>query len=198
MTVELPLLPYALEALEPHVSRKTLAVHHGNHHAAYVDKTRALVQRTPLEAASLEEIVRSQADKPGPLFNAAAQAWNHAFLWQSMRPNGGGDATGPVAKRIEKDFGSHNAFRQQFVKAATEQFASGWAWLVLDGDKLRIVATSNAATPLIGSQVPLLTLDVWEHAYYLKYQNRRPEYLEAIWNVVSWDAVAARLAAAKG
>ena len=192
MTVELPLLPYALEALEPHVSRKTLAVHHGNHHAAYVDKTRALVQRTPLEAASLEEIVRSQADKPGPLFNAAAQAWNHAFLWQSMRPNGGGDATGPVAKRIEKDFGSHNAFRQQFVKAATEQFASGWAWLVLDGDKLRIVATSNAATPLIGSQVPLLTLDVWEHAYYLKYQNRRRDYVEAIFNVIDWDAVQQR------
>ena len=188
MTVELPLLPYALEALEPHVSRKTLAVHHGNHHAAYVDKTRALVQRTPLEAASLEEIVRSQADKPGPLFNAAAQAWNHAFLWQSMRPNGGGDATGPVAKRIEKDFGSHNAFRQQFVKAATEQFASGWAWLVLDGDKLRIVATSNAATPLIGSQVPLLTLDVWEHAYYLDYQHRRLDYVTAfLAHLVNWE-----------
>ncbi len=194
MTVELPLLPYALEALEPHVSRKTLAVHHGNHHAAYVDKTRALVQRTPLEAASLEEIVRSQADKPGPLFNAAAQAWNHAFLWQSMRPNGGGDATGPVAKRIEKDFGSHNAFRQQFVKAATEQFASGWAWLVLDGDKLRIVATSNAATPLIGSQVPLLTLDVWEHAYYLDYQHRRLDYVTAyLAHLVNWEFANANL-----
>ena len=197
MTVELPLLPYALEALEPHVSRKTLAVHHGNHHAAYVDKTRALVQRTPLEAASLEEIVRSQADKPGPLFNAAAQAWNHAFLWQSMRPNGGGDATGPVAKRIEKDFGSHNAFRQQFVKAATEQFASGWAWLVLDGDKLRIVATSNAATPLIGSQVPLLTLDVWEHAYYLDYQNKRAAYVDAVIDkLLNWDFAAENLAKA--
>ena len=194
MTVELPLLPYALEALEPHVSRKTLAVHHGNHHAAYVDKTRALVQRTPLEAASLEEIVRSQADKPGPLFNAAAQAWNHAFLWHSMRPNGGGDATGPVAKRIEKDFGSHNAFRQQFVKAATEQFASGWAWLVLDGDKLRIVATSNAATPLIGSQVPLLTLDVWEHAYYLDYQHRRLDYVTAyLAHLVNWEFANANL-----
>jgi Fe-Mn family superoxide dismutase len=194
MTVELPPLPYALEALEPHVSRKTLAVHHGNHHAAYVDKTRALVQRTPLESASLEEIVRSQADKPGPLFNAAAQAWNHAFLWQSMRPKGGGDATGPIAKRIEKDFGSHNAFRQQFVKAATEQFASGWAWLVLDGDKLRIVATSNAATPLIGSQVPLLTLDVWEHAYYLDYQHRRLDYVTAfLAHLANWEFANANL-----
>jgi Fe-Mn family superoxide dismutase len=195
MTVELPPLPYALEALEPHVSRKTLAVHHGNHHAAYVDKSRALVQRTPLESASLEEIVRSQADKPGPLFNAAAQSWNHAFLWQSMRPNGGGDATGAIAKRIERDFGSHNAFRQQFVKAATEQFASGWAWLVLDGDKLRIVATSNAATPLIGSQVPLLTLDVWEHAYYLDYQHRRLDYVTAfLAHLVNWDFANANLA----
>lgn len=198
MSVELPPLPYALEALEPHISRKTLAVHHGNHHAAYVDKTRALVKGTPLEAAPLEEIVRAQADKPGPLFNSAAQAWNHAFLWQSMRPNGGGDASGPIAPRIEKDFGSHNAFRQQFVKAATEQFASGWAWLVLDGDKLRIVATSNAATPLIGSQVPLLTLDVWEHAYYLDYQHRRLDYVTAfLAHLVNWDFANANLAGAQ-
>lgn len=195
MLVELPPLPYALDALEPHVSRKTLAVHHGNHHSAYVDRTRALVQRTALESATLEEIVRSQANQPGPLFNAAAQAWNHAFLWQSMRPGGGGDATGPLAKRIEKDFGSHNAFRQQFVKAATEQFASGWAWLVLDGDALRIVATSNAATPLTGSQVPLLTLDVWEHAYYLDYQHRRLDYVTAfLAHLVNWEFAHANLA----
>ncbi len=199
MSVELPALPYPLEALEPYVSRKTLSVHHGNHHAAYVEKTRALVQRTPLESASLEEIVRAQAGHPGPLFNAAAQSWNHAFLWQSMRPGGGGDATGPIAQRIEKDFGSHNAFRQQFVKAATEQFASGWAWLVLDGEALRIVATANAATPLTGSQVPLLTLDVWEHAYYLDYQHRRLDYVTAfLAHLANWDFANANLARERG
>ncbi|MGD9599303.1 MAG: superoxide dismutase [Steroidobacteraceae bacterium] len=195
MSIELPALPYALEALEPHVSRQTLSVHHGKHHAAYVDKTRALIQRTPLESAPLEAIVRANADKPGPLFNAAAQAWNHAFLWQSMRPNGGGDATGLIARRIENDFGNHNAFRQQFIKAATEQFGSGWAWLVLDGDKLRITSTSNAATPLVGSQRPLLTLDVWEHAYYLDYQHRRLDYVTAfLAHLVNWDFANANLA----
>lgn len=195
MPVELPSLPYPLEALEPYISRKTLSVHHGNHHAAYIEKTRALVQRTPLEKASLEEIVHAKAGEPGSLFNSAAQAWNHAFLWQSMRPAGGGDASGPIAGRIEKDFGSHNAFRQQFVKAATEQFGSGWAWLVLDGDTLRIVATSNAATPLTGSQVPLLTLDVWEHAYYLDYQHRRLDYVTAfLAHLANWDFANANLA----
>lgn len=178
MSVELPALPYAIEALEPHISRKTLTVHHGSHHAAYVDRTRALIKGTPLESASLVEIVKAQASQPGPLFNAAAQSWNHAFLWQSMRPNGGGDATGAIAQRIVKDFGSHDAFREQFQAAAVGQFASGWAWLVLDGGTLKITTTSNAATPLTGSQKPLLTLDVWEHAYYIDYRNLRPKFVE--------------------
>ncbi|MBV6417334.1 MAG: Superoxide dismutase [Fe] [Steroidobacteraceae bacterium] len=198
MSIELPALPYALEALEPHISRQTLSVHHGKHHAAYVERARALVQRTEYETATLEEVVRAHADRPGALFNSAAQAWNHAFLWQSMKAGGGGDATGALAKRIEKDFGGHNEFRQQFVKAATEQFGSGWAWLVLDGDNLRIVATSNAGTPLTGSQVPLLTLDVWEHAYYLDYQQRRLDYVTAfLAHLANWDFANANLAKAR-
>ncbi|HNR23750.1 MAG TPA: superoxide dismutase [Steroidobacteraceae bacterium] len=196
MSVTLPPLPYPLEALEPHVSARTLSVHHGKHHAAYVDRTIALVKGTALESASLEEIVRAEAGKPGPLFNSAAQAWNHDFLWKSMRPGGGGDAVGPIAQRIEKDFGSHDAFRQQFSKAAADQFGSGWAWLVLDGETLRIVATSNAATPLTGPQVPLLTLDVWEHAYYLDYQQRRADYIAAfLAHLANWDFANANLAA---
>ena len=195
MSVELPALPYAIEALEPHISRKTLTVHHGSHHAAYVDRTRALIKGTPLESASLVEIVKAQASQPGPLFNAAAQSWNHAFLWQSMRPNGGGDATGAIAQRIVKDFGSHDAFREQFQAAAVCQFASGWAWLVLDGGTLKITTTSNAATPLTGSQKPLLTLDVWEHAYYIDYQQRRPDYVKAfLAHLVNWDFANANLA----
>ena len=148
MSLTLPPLPYANDALEPYISRRTLAVHHGNHHAAYVAKTRALIQRTPLESASLEEIVRSSASQDKALFNAAAQAWNHGFYWQSMRPGGGGEATGAIAGLIEASFGSQKAFSQQFVTAAGDQFGSGWAWLVLDEGRLRIVATSNAETPL--------------------------------------------------
>ncbi|GMU68642.1 MAG: superoxide dismutase [Steroidobacteraceae bacterium] len=194
MSVTLPPLPYAIDALEPHVSRKTLSHHHGNHHAAYVEKTRALVKGTPLESASLEEIVQANATKPGPLFNSAAQAWNHTFLWQSMRPDGGGDAKGELGKRIVKDFGSHDAFRQQFVKAASDQFGSGWAWLVRDDATLKIVSTANAATPLTTKQVPLLTLDVWEHAYYLDYQHRRLDYITAfLAHLVNWEFAAANL-----
>jgi len=187
MSLTLPPLPYALDALEPHVSRRTLATHHGRHHAAYVEKTRALVQRTALEGASLEEIVRSIA-MGSPLFNAAAQAWNHAFLWHSMCPGGGGAARGAIASLIEESFGGHTAFCQQFVTVAGDQFGSGWAWLVLDDSRLRIVATPNAETPLIGSLVPLLTIDVWEHAYYLDYQNRRLDYIAAfLAHLVNWD-----------
>ena len=149
MSITLPALPYALEALEPHLSRRTLAAHHGHHHAAYVAKTRALIQRTPLESAELEDVVRSSAQQNKALFNASAQAWNHAFLWQSMRPGGGGEATGAIAPWIEKSFGSHRAFSQQFVTAAGDQFGSGWAWLVLEGERFQIIATSNAETPLI-------------------------------------------------
>ena len=189
MNLILPPLPHALDALEPHISRRTLAAHHGYHHAAYVEKTRALVRHTPLESASLDEIVRSSAQST-PLFNAAAQAWNHAFYWQCMRPSGGGEAQGAVAQLIKDQFGSRAAFSQQFVTAAADQFGSGWAWLVLDGSRLRIVATSNADTPLVTTQVPLLTIDVWEHAYYLDFQHRRLDYITAfLAHLVDWNFV---------
>jgi superoxide dismutase, Fe-Mn family len=187
MSLTLPTLPYALDALEPYISRRTLATHHGRHHAAYIEKTRALVQKHNLGAASLEEIVRSTA-VGSSLFNAAAQAWNHAFLWHSMCPGGGGPARGVVAALIEASFGGHTAFCQQFVTVAGDQFGSGWAWLVLDGERLRIVATSNAETPLVTSMVPLLTIDVWEHAYYLDYQQRRLDYIAAfLAHLIDWD-----------
>ena len=188
MSITLPPLPYALDALEPHISRRTLGVHHGNHHAAYVAKTRALIQHTPLESATLEEIVLSSAEQDKALFNASAQAWNHEFYWQSMRPGGGGEARGAIAQLIEKSFGTQSAFSQQFVTVAGDQFGSGWAWLVLDDGRLRIVATSNAQTPLTTPQVPLLTIDVWEHAYYLDYQQRRLDYIAAfLGHLIDWD-----------
>lgn len=198
MSLTLPPLPYALEALEPYISRRTLAAHHGYHHAAYVEKTRALVRGTPLESASLEDIVRSSAESaPNALFNAAAQAWNHAFYWRSMRPGGGGEARGAVAQLIAEGFGSQRAFSQEFVTAAADQFGSGWAWLVLDGNRLRVMSTSNAQTPLITAQVPLLTIDVWEHAYYLDFQQRRLDYIAAfLAHLVDWEFANQNLSAA--
>lgn len=196
MSLTLPPLPYALDALEPDISRRTLAAHHGNHHAAYVEKTRVLTQRTPLESAPLEEVVRASASQGGALFNAAAQAWNHAFYWNSVRPGGGGEAHGPMGERIEECFGNQRAFSQQFVTAAGDQFGSGWVWLVLDAGRLRIMATSNADTPLVTPVVPLLTLDVWEHAYYLDYQHRRLDYIAAfLAHLANWDFANRTLAA---
>ncbi len=187
MNIVLPPLPYALDALEPHISRRTLSAHHGSHHAAYVAKTRAML-RTPAELAVLEDVVRSSYAQNQPLFNAAAQAWNHAFLWNSMRPGGGGEATGAIAEAIEDAFGTQRNFSQQIVAAAGDQFGSGWAWLVLENGKLRIVTTSNADTPLTTAQIPLLTIDVWEHAYYLDYQHRRLDYIAAfLGHLVNWD-----------
>lgn len=196
MNLELPPLPYPLEALEPHVSRRTLAAHHGRHHAAYLEKTRALVKGTPLEAASLEQIVRT-APAGSPLFNSAAQAWNHAFLWQCMRPGAGGEPHGAIGALIDRQFGSSGAFRQEFLAAAGNRFGSGWTWLVLDGDGAKVISTPNAETPLTTAQVPLLTLDVWEHAYYLDYQHRRLDYIEAfLAHLVDWDFANRNLAAA--
>jgi superoxide dismutase, Fe-Mn family len=187
MNITLPPLPYAVDALEPHISRRTLSAHHGNHHAAYVAKTRALI-RTPPESTSLEDVVRASATQNKALFNASAQAWNHAFLWQSMRPGGGGEARGAVAQAIEASFGSQRVFSQQFISAAGDQFGSGWAWLVLEDDRLQIVATPNAETPLTSAQRPLLTIDVWEHAYYLDYQHRRLDYIAAfLGHLINWD-----------
>jgi superoxide dismutase, Fe-Mn family len=185
----LPPLPYALDALEPHVSRLTLSLHHGRHHAAYVKRTRQLVQGTPLETAALERIVfTSSADPDRRLFNAAAQAWNHEFYWNSMRARGGGEANGAAARLIRESFGSHQDFCEEFIKTASEHFGSGWAWLVLDGERLRVLTTANADTPLISSRKPLLTIDVWEHAYYPDYQNRRADYIAAyLTHLVNWE-----------
>ena len=196
----LPYLPYALDALEPHLSRRTLAVHHGQHHAAYVEKTRALVNGTRFESSSLEEIVRHGADLADrTLFHAAAQAWNHEFYWQSMKPGGGGEADGAIAPLIENEFGSHRNFCEAFTAVAADHFGSGWAWLVLDGDRLRATATPDAETPLTGAEVPLLALDVWEHAYYLDYEHRRPNYVAAfLAHLVNWDFANAKLCCVPG
>jgi Fe-Mn family superoxide dismutase len=193
-------LPYAPDALEPHISRRTVSAHFGHHHAAYVTKTRTLVQNTALESSALEAVVlASRQQAMQRLFNASAQAWNHDFLWHSMRPGGGGEAHGAIAALIEKSFGSQRAFSQQFVTAAGDQFGSGWCWLVSDGGELRIVATSNAETPLGTSQIPLLTIDVWEHAYYLDYQHRRLDYIAAfLGHLANWDFANQNLARAAG
>jgi len=195
MAVELPKLPYALDALEPHTSKLTLEFHHGKHHKAYVDKTNELIANTDLAKKSLEEIVRAaagQKDK-ATLFNNAAQAWNHTFLWNSMSPKGG-KPTGALAQAIEKDLGGFATFAENFKKAAVGQFGSGWAWLTLANGKLEISATGNADTPLVHGKTPLLTLDVWEHAYYLDYQNRRPDYVSTfLEKIVNWDFAAGNL-----
>jgi Fe-Mn family superoxide dismutase len=195
MAVELPKLPYALDALEPHISKLTLEFHHGKHHKAYVDKTNELIANTDLAKKSLEEIVRAvagQKDK-ATLFNNAAQAWNHTFLWNSMSPKGG-KPTGALAQAIEKDLGGFATFAENFKKAAVGQFGSGWAWLTLANGKLEISATGNADTPLVHGKTPLLTLDVWEHAYYLDYQNRRPDYVSTfLEKIVNWDFAAGNL-----
>ncbi len=195
MAVELPKLPYALDALEPHISKRTLEFHHGKHHKAYVDKTNELIANTDLANKSLEEIVRAaagQKDK-ATLFNNAAQAWNHTFLWNSMSPKGGKPA-GALAQAIEKDLGGFATFAENFKKAAVGQFGSGWAWLTLANGKLEISTTGNADTPLVHGKTPLLTLDVWEHAYYLDYQNRRPDYVSTfLEKIVNWDFAAGNL-----
>ena len=198
MSISLPTLPYAMNELEPYMSRATLTAHFTHHHAQYVEKTNALTEGTSLASASLEQIVlASVKNTRKSLFNAAAQAWNHSFLWPSMRANGGGEPRGAIAKLIERDFGSSRAFRDQFALAATDQFGSGWAWLVLDSNALRIVATPDAATPLTTAQIPLLTLDIWEHAYYLDYQYRRSEYIAAFLDhLVNWDFAARNLQSA--
>ena len=201
MSIELPSLPYAVDALEPHISKTTLEIHHGRHHRAYVEKAQSLVAGTPLAAASLEEIIAKTAGKKAkaPLFNNAAQAWNHAFYWNSLSPRGGGAPRGPLADLIDRDFASHAAFVDAFKAAAVGQFGSGWAWLVLDGDRLVISATGNADTPLAHDQVPLLTVDVWEHAYYLDYQNRRADYVATFLDkLANWDFASRNLELAGG
>ena len=195
MTMTLPPLPYALDALAPHISKATLEAHHGHHHAAYIETTIALIRGTVLENAALEDIVRVGAKRTRKaLFNASAQAWNHAFFWKCMKPAGGGQALGNLAGMIIRDFGSQESFAEQFSTTALSQFGGGWAWLVLDADRLRIVSTSNANTPLVTPPVPLLAIDVWEHAYYLDYQYRRVAYVAAfLGNLVNWEFVSENL-----
>jgi Fe-Mn family superoxide dismutase len=185
MAFTLPPLPYAKDALAPHISPETLEFHHGKHHQTYVTNLNNFVAKDPsLEGKSLEDIIRSSS---GPLFNNAAQVWNHTFYWQSMRPGAGGEPSGKVGEMINKSFGSFATFKEQFSAKAVGHFASGWAWLVKSGDRLEIVDTHDAGTPLTTDKKPVLTCDVWEHAYYVDYRNARAKYVEAWWNVVNWD-----------
>ena len=191
MAHTLPDLPYAMDALEPHISRETLEYHYGKHHNTYVEKLNGLIKDTEWANASLEDIVRGSS---GGVFNNAAQVWNHTFYWHCLSPNGGGAPGGELAKAIDAAFGSFEKFKEQFSDKAVTLFGSGWAWLVKKPDgSLAIVQTGNAETPLTGDSKPLMTCDVWEHAYYIDYRNARPKYLEAFWKLVNWDFVASNL-----
>jgi superoxide dismutase, Fe-Mn family len=190
MTFELPKLPYAQNALEPHISAATVKVHYGKHHRAYVDKANQLVAGTEFERRSLEDVIAATAPqkKYQSLFNNAAQAWNHGFYWNSMSPGAGGEPRGAIAGRLAADFQSFAAFREAFKKAAIEHFGSGWAWLMLDEGRLKIATTANADTPIAHGKTAILTMDVWEHAYYLDYQNQRPSYVEIFLDkLVNWE-----------
>ncbi|MBF2000224.1 MAG: superoxide dismutase [Synechococcales cyanobacterium C42_A2020_086] len=192
-------LPYDPGALEPHgMSAKTFEFHYGKHHAAYVANLNKLTQDTELADKSLEEVIRLTFEPSKMnIFNNAAQTWNHTFFWNSMKPNGGGAPTGAIAAKIDSDLGGYDKFKEEFKNAAATQFGSGWAWLVLDNGTLKVTKTPNAENPLVHNQVPLLTLDVWEHAYYLDYQNRRPDFIQNYLDqLVNWDFANQNLAAA--
>ncbi len=191
MAIELPPLPYERNALEPHISAETLEYHYGKHHKTYVDNLNKMIEGTEFAEMPLEEIVRKSQ---GGMFNNAAQVWNHTFYWNCLSPNGGGEPTGKVAEAINKAFGDFASFKDEFTKLSVGTFGSGWGWLVQRPDgALALVSTSNANTPLTGEDTALLTCDVWEHAYYIDYRNARPKYLEAFWNLVNWDFVAANM-----
>jgi Fe-Mn family superoxide dismutase len=191
MPFELPPLPYAKDALQPYMSAETLEYHHGKHHLAYVTKLNALIQGTPWADKSLEEIIRGS---DGPLFNNAAQAWNHTFFWNCLTPKGGGQPTGELAKAIDKAFGSYAEFKEKFTAASLNQFGSGWGWLARTDKGLEIISTSNADTPMRHGKTAMLTIDVWEHAYYIDYRNDRGKFIGAVLdNLVNWDFVAANL-----
>jgi Fe-Mn family superoxide dismutase len=192
MAHELPALPYDRGALEPIISSETLDYHYGKHHQAYVTNLNNLIAGTDFENSSLEDIIKS-AD--GGVFNNAAQVWNHTFYWNCLSPNGGGEPTGALADAIADRFGSFDAFRDEYIKSATGNFGSGWTWLVKTADgKVDIVNTSNAGNPMTDGLTPLMTIDVWEHAYYIDYRNARPKYLDEIWKIVNWDFVASNFA----
>ena len=189
MEHKLPALPYAMDALAPHISKETFEFHYGKHHQAYVTNLNNLIKGTEFENAALEDIVKKAA---GGVFNNAAQVWNHTFFWSSMKPGGGGKASGALAAAIDKKWGSFDAFKEAFTKSAVGNFGSGWTWLVKKGDgSVDIVNTSNAATPLTGADRPLLTIDVWEHAYYIDYRNARPKFVETfLASLANWDFAA--------
>lgn len=188
MSIELPALPYAKDALAPHISEETLEFHYGKHHKTYVDKLNAALPGSEFEGKSLEDIIKTSS---GGVFNNAAQIWNHTFYWNCLSPNGGGEAKGQVAEAINAAFGSFDKFKEEFTNAAVTNFGSGWTWLVKKADgSVAIVNTSNAETPLTDESVtPILTVDVWEHAYYIDYRNARPKYMDAFWALVNWDFV---------
>ena len=189
MTHELPVLPYDRDALAPVISAETLDYHYGKHHQTYVTNLNNLIPGTEFESSSLEDIIRSAE---GGIFNNAAQVWNHTFYWNCLSPKGGGEPSGSLADAIASRFGSFDAFRDAFNKSATTNFGSGWTWLVKSADgKLDIVNTSNAANPMTDGLIPIMTVDVWEHAYYIDYRNARPQYLDEIWKIINWKFIAA-------
>ena len=195
--IQLPALPYGASDLAPHISSETISFHRGKHHRAYVDNTNKLVAGTDLENASLEDIVRAAAGRPERkgLFNNAAQAWNHTFYWRSLSPRGGGQPTGALMDRVTSDYGDSAKLKNELAGAAVTLFGSGWAWLVLEGGKLKVEQTKDAETPLTAAaKTPLLTIDVWEHAYYVDYRNRRPDYVAAVLDrLVNWEFAAQNL-----
>jgi len=200
MAFEVPALPYAYDALEPHIDVATMQIHHDKHHQAYVDKLNAAVEGTDASDSSIEELISGLSSLPaeiqGPVRNNGGGHLNHSLFWESMSPDGGGAPDGDLGAAIDEAFGSFEAFQEAFEAAGVGQFGSGWSWLVLDGGKLAVVSTANQDSPLTDGKTPLLGNDVWEHAYYLNYQNRRPDYLKAWWNTVDWTVVANRFAAA--
>ena len=190
MALELPQLPYAIDALAPHISQETLEYHHGKHHQAYVTNGNKLISGTEYDEMSQEDIIKATANNPekAGIFNNVAQVWNHTFYWNSMSPNGGGRPSGALANKIEDDFGSYENFKEEFASAGATQFGSGWAWLVLKDGKLKVTKTANAGTPIVKGQTPLLTMDVWEHAYYVDFRNARPKYIETfLESLVNWE-----------
>lgn len=201
MAFTLPALPYAHDALEPHIDTLTMQIHHGKHHQAYVDNLNKAIAGTPNENKSLEELVKQAGTISAAVRNNGGGHWNHTFFWESLAPNAGGAPSGALADAINSTFGSFDEFKTKFAAAGVGRFGSGWAWLIVKDGKLEISSTPNQDNPLMDvaevKGAPILGVDVWEHAYYLKYQNKRPDYLAAIWNVISWNKVAERFAAAK-
>ena len=199
MAFSVPDLPYAYDALEPHIDEETMRIHHDKHHQAYVDKANAALEGTEWADKDVVEVLQNldalPADKQAAVRNNGGGHYNHSLFWEMMSPDGGGEPSGELADAINSAFGSFDAFKDEFKEAGITQFGSGWAWLVKDGDSVAVVKTANQDSPVSNGQTPLLGVDVWEHAYYLKYQNKRPEYLDAFWNVVNWDFVASRFSA---